>query len=182
MNTERDAARFLAFLVSVVAHSVLATCDRLRTSCGFIHGKRLRGIGYNGSVSGEPHCDDVGHWMTPDGHCVRTRHGEKNGISNTDRQYLPGSETIIIATPCIDCVKDQIEEGVKKINYVGSYDNAKGKEFIAEMAERRGVVMNQFEVDWCEVFQKLFDLLARKGGVLHRSGYRLKVTKEPFEK
>ena len=57
--------------------SVLATCDRLRTASSAEKDKRLRGFGYNGSVSGDGHCDDVGHLMV-DGHCERTLHGEEN--------------------------------------------------------------------------------------------------------
>jgi len=177
----RDKLRFSVFLGSVALHSVLASCDRLRTSCGIVKDKKLRGIGYNGSISGEPHCDDQGHLLV-DGHCLRTRHGEKNAISNTDRQYIKGAEAIIIATPCLDCMKDLIEEGVSKINYTGSYENAKGKDFIQDLARRHNVALNSFEVDFEELFQDLFDLLARKGGILHRAGYGLKITKEPLQK
>lgn len=183
MSTVRDMMRFKVFLGSVALHSVMATCDRLRTACGIVKNKRLRGVGYNGSVSGLPHCDDVGHLMDADGnHCIATRHGEPNAISNTDREYLRGGQALIIATPCINCVKDISEEGIKEIDYVGSYGNARGKEHIDKIASAKGIVLRQHDIDWAELFQYLFDLLARKGGVLYRSGYRLKVTKEPIER
>ena len=181
MRENRDRMRFDVFLGSIILHSILATCDRLRTACGIIKDKRLRGIGFNGSVTGEPHCDDVGHLMV-ENHCLRTRHGEKNAISNTDRPHLQNAEAIIVATPCLDCTKDLIHEGVKRINYMSAYPNAKGKEIIEEMAVRQGVILRQFDIDFADFFQRLFDFLARPGGVLYRAGYRLKITKEPMEK
>jgi len=179
MSDKREKVRSSVFLGSIILHSVLSTCDRLRTACGFIKNKKLRGIGYNGSVSGQPHCDDDGHLMV-DNHCVRTRHGEKNAISNTDRQHIRGSEAVVIATPCVDCMKDLIEEGVRKISYVGNYDNAKGKEFIEDLARNRGVELRRFEIDFADLFQELFDMMAQKGGVLYRKGYTLNIQKVPF--
>jgi dCMP deaminase len=181
MSKERDETRFKVFLASVALHSVMATCDRLRTACGIVKNKRLRGVGYNGSVSGLPHCDDAGH-LIEDNHCVATRHGEANAISNTSREDLRGGQAIVIATPCINCVKDLSEEGVKEIDYVGSYSNARGKEYLDAIVKAKGMELRQHDIDWAELFQNLFDLLARKGGILHRSGYRLKITKEPLEK
>ena len=35
--------------------------------------------GYNGAISGDPHCDEAGHLMR-DGHCIRTIHAEMNAI------------------------------------------------------------------------------------------------------
>jgi dCMP deaminase len=176
----RDDMRFMVFLASTALHSALATCDRLRTACGIVKNKRLRGVGYNGSVSGLTHCDDEGHLMI-DGHCLNTRHGEKNAISNTNRDDLKDGQAIIIATPCIDCIKDLSEEGVKRIDYIGSYENAKGTDFIGGLTSKKEIELRQHNIDWAELFQNLFDLLARKGGILYRSGYRLKVVKESLK-
>lgn len=179
MKEDRDSMRFKVFLGSVFLHSALATCDRLRTACGIVKNKRLRGVGYNGSISGLPHCDDVGHLMD-DNHCVATRHGESNAISNTNREDLQGGQAIVIATPCVNCIKDLAEEGIKEIDYVGSYANARGKEYLKAIVKAKGIILRQHEVDIAKLFQELFDLLARKGGALERAGYRLKVTKEPL--
>lgn len=179
-HQQRDQTRFTVFLASVALHSVMATCDRLRTACGIVKEKRLRGVGYNGSVSGMSHCDEVGHVME-DNHCIATRHGEENAISNTDRVYLRGGQAIILGTPCFNCVKHLAQEGITRIDYIGAYANARGKEHIHTMAQQLGIEMHQHEIDWAELFQSLFDLLARKGGLLYRAGYRLKVVKEPLE-
>lgn len=177
---DRDAMRQLAFLVSTVAHSVLGTCDRLRVSCGIVKNKRLRGLGFNGSVNGMPHCDDVGHLME-DGHCVATVHAERNAIFNTDHEHFVGAQAIVTATPCIGCIKDLLQSGIGRIDYFGMYDNKQlAASKVAEMAAKKGVPLEKHEVDWAVVFQDLFDLLARKGGVLRNAGYRLRVTKEPL--
>lgn len=179
-DKNRDQLRFNVFLASVALHSQLGTCDRLRTAAGAVKDKRLRGVGYNGSVSGLAHCDNIGHLMV-DGHCLRTRHGEVNLISNTDRENLKGASIIIIATPCLECIKDLAHEGVREIHYVGSYSNAQGKEHIEQICGEKGIKLIQHDIDWQELFQELFDGLAQKGGVLERDGYRLKVEREDIK-
>jgi deoxycytidylate deaminase len=39
------------------------TCDRKRVGCVITIGKRVVATGYNGSLPGTPHCEDVGHFM-----------------------------------------------------------------------------------------------------------------------
>lgn len=180
MDTKRDDMRRKVFFGAVLLHSVLGTCDRLRTACGIVKNKRLRGFGYNGSVSGLPHCDDRGHLME-DNHCIATRHGEANAISNTSREDLRGGHAIVIATPCINCIKDLAEEGIQRVDYVGSYGNSRGKEHLEKIAAAKNMVMRQHEIEWDKLFQELFDLLARKGGAFYRAGYRLKIIKEPLD-
>jgi len=176
---DREEMRQLVFLVSTVAHSVLGTCDRLRVACGIVKGKRMRGLGFNGSVNGLPHCDDVGHLME-DGHCVATVHAERNATINVDRDQLDGAQAIVTATPCLPCVHDLLQCGVSQVDFYGTYSNSLASSKIAEQAAKKGVPLKQHQVDWEETFQALFDLLARKGGVLRNAGYRLRVTKEPL--
>lgn len=174
---DRGKLRFNVFLGSVALHSALATCDRLRTASGAIKDKRLRGVGYNGSVSGLAHCDEVGHLMV-EGHCLRTRHGEKNLISNTDREHLKGAKVIVVGTPCLECLKDLAHEGVAEVCYAGSYNNSIGKEHITKIAKEKGMILKNVNVDFADLFQELFDNLSQKGGVLERAGYKLKIKKE----
>ena len=180
-SLSRDDLRFKVFLGSVALHSALGTCDRLRTACGIINNKRLRGIGYNGSVSGLPHCDEEGHLIV-DNHCIRTRHGEVNAITNTARGNIRDGQAIVIATPCLDCAKDLAEEGIRRIDYVGTYENSLGKQHLKELAKQKNIELVSHEVDWADFFQELFDLLTKKGGMLANAGYRLKITKESLTK
>ena len=47
-----------------------STCDRAHVGAALVKGKHIIATGYNGSIAGFPHCDDVGHLMV-EGHCVR---------------------------------------------------------------------------------------------------------------
>lgn len=55
------------------------TCPRARVGAVIEKNGRILAIGYNGSLSGLPHCDDVGCELM-DGHCVRTVHAEANAL------------------------------------------------------------------------------------------------------
>ncbi len=56
-----------------------STCDRKHVGAVIVRDKTILSTGYNGSIRGMPHCDDVGHLME-NGHCVGTVHAEANAI------------------------------------------------------------------------------------------------------
>ncbi len=56
-----------------------STCDRKHVGAVIVRDKTILSTGYNGSVRGMPHCDEVGHLMEG-GHCVATVHAEANAI------------------------------------------------------------------------------------------------------
>ena len=173
----RNDLRDKVFWLATLLHSVLGTCDRLRTASSAEKNKRLIGFGYNGSLPGNQHCDEIGHLLI-DGHCERTRHGETNLRINATTS-LEGSTVRIIGTPCLPCVRDElISSGVKKIDYAGKYPNAKGKELIESLALANNVMLTQKDVDWVAMLQSVLDKLSEPGGVFHSQGFRLKVLKE----
>lgn len=178
--TERDQLRLDVFVACVILHSDLGTCNRFRTACGIVNNKRLRGIGYNGSLHGFLHCDDGDHLMI-DNHCEATIHGEENAIDNTPPEHRPGSVAIVIGTPCLRCAKTLIHAGVKEIICIGEYTNARGKGLVDKIAKQAGVVVRTYEIDPAKLFQKLFDLLTRQGGMLFNAGYKIKIVKEPLQ-
>ena len=57
-----------------------ATCDRRHVGAVIVRDRTILSTGYNGSIRGLPHCDEVGHLME-DGHCVRTVHAEANAVA-----------------------------------------------------------------------------------------------------
>ena len=69
-----------------IAHQVAtrATCDRKHVGCLIVRNRTILSTGYNGSIRGTPHCDEVGHLME-NGHCVRTTHAEANAIIHAAR-------------------------------------------------------------------------------------------------
>jgi dCMP deaminase len=99
-----------------------ATCDRLQVGCVITRQKRILATGYNGAISGEDHCDDVGHLMV-DGHCARVVHAEANAVAQAARYGIPleGSSVYITASPCLKCCQLLVSSGVVSIVYDKAY-------------------------------------------------------------
>ncbi len=94
------------------------TCDRKFVGVVIARDRRILSTGYNGSVAGMPHCDEVGHLME-DGHCIRTIHGEANAIIQAARNgvMLENSTLYTTASPCWPCFKLISNSGIKKVVY-----------------------------------------------------------------
>ena len=67
------------FINIAVEVSKRSTCDRKNVGAVIVKNKMILSTGYNGSIRGLPHCDEIGHEMV-NGHCVRTTHAEANAI------------------------------------------------------------------------------------------------------
>jgi dCMP deaminase len=100
-----------------------ATCDRLHVGCVIVKDKKIVSTGYNGSVSGQPHCDEIGHLYNEQGRCVRTIHAEQNAIIVANRDDLKGSTAYVTHQPCENCAKLLVQSGVNRIVYKEKYDN-----------------------------------------------------------
>jgi dCMP deaminase len=107
--------------------SVRSTCDRKHVGCVIISPNRsILSTGYNGSVSGLDHCDDVGHMME-DGHCIRVVHAEQNAIAQAARNGVRLEDGICYTTasPCWICFKLLVTAGIKSIKYLEFYRDNK---------------------------------------------------------
>jgi len=93
-----------------------STCDRKHIGAVIVRDKTILSTGYNGSIRGLPHCDEVGHEME-NGHCVRTIHAEANAIVQAAKNgvAIDGGEIFITASPCYNCFKMIANSGIKKI-------------------------------------------------------------------
>ena len=174
MSEERDELRNSVFLATALLHSVLGTCDRLRVASVAIKNKRIVGIGFNGSVNGLPHCDDIGHLII-DGHCERTLHSEINLIFNTNKEDLKGAKVLVTATLCLRCAQNLAQAGVVEIHYFGKYSNSLGKEYVEETCKDVGIDLVRHDLDAAELFQEMFDQMTEKGGILQKVRYQLKI-------
>ncbi len=148
-------------------YSTRGTCDRLRVACIIVKNKRLVGAGYNGSPHGQPHCDDVGHLMV-DGHCERTLHSEENAILNTAREDLRDATAYVTATPCYRCTRLLINAGIKKIYFLSTYKNSRGREMTEELAKTSGVELVQKDYQPRELINEAITRLEGLGGSLHQ--------------
>ncbi|CCQ92953.1 Cytidine/deoxycytidylate deaminase family protein [[Clostridium] ultunense Esp] len=100
-----------------------STCDRAEVGCLIVNDdNRIVSTGYNGSISGNPHCDDVGHTMR-DGHCIATIHAEMNALLYCAKEGISVKDCKIYVThfPCLNCTKALIQAGIKKFFYKHSY-------------------------------------------------------------
>ncbi|MCL2823580.1 MAG: dCMP deaminase family protein [Polyangiaceae bacterium] len=111
-----------------------ATCNRKHVGAVIARNQVILATGYNESIPGIPHCNDVGHLMH-DGHCVRTVHAEANAICQAARNgtRIQGSTLYVTASPCFNCFKLCASAGITTIFYGEFYRDQQVFEF-AELA------------------------------------------------
>ncbi len=120
-----------------------STCDRKHVGAVIVRDKTILSTGYNGSVRGLPHCDDVGHMME-DGHCVATIHAEANAIIQAAKNgvRVDGADIYITASPCWNCFKIVANAGIKNIYYGEFYRDDR----IFDAAKQLGIRVSQIKV------------------------------------
>lgn len=102
------------------AASTRATCPRRSVGAVIVNNnKMIVSTGYNGSLSGTPHCNCI----IEDNHCVRTIHAETNAILQAARNgvKIEGTTIYITDAPCFNCLKNIIAAGIGEIYYDRSY-------------------------------------------------------------
>lgn len=99
-----------------------ATCPRKSVGAILVKNGHVQATGYNGSMAGEQHCDDVGCLMV-EGHCARTIHAEVNAVAQAARNgvRLEGAACYVTAKPCWTCLKLLVNSGVKLVWYEEDY-------------------------------------------------------------
>ncbi len=100
-----------------------STCDRAMVGCLIVNDdNRIVSSGYNGSISGNDHCDDIGHTMR-DGHCIATIHAEINALVYCAKEGISvkGCSAYVTHFPCLNCTKALIQAGINKIYYQDDY-------------------------------------------------------------
>lgn len=98
-----------------------STCQRKMVGAVIVRDRSILSTGYNGSLRGLPHCDEVGHEME-NGHCVRTVHAEANAIVQAARHgvRIQDAAIYVTASPCYNCFKMIANSGIGKI-YFGEF-------------------------------------------------------------
>jgi dCMP deaminase len=103
-----------------------STCDRKHVGAVIVRDRTILSTGYNGSIRGMPHCDDVGHDIDH-GHCVATIHAEANAILQAAKNgsRIDGAEIYTTASPCWNCFKLIANAGLRTIYYGEFYRDTK---------------------------------------------------------
>lgn len=130
------------FLAMAGLAATRGTCDRKRVGCVIVRDRAVLATGYNGSPSGTPHCDDVGH-LIEDGHCIRTVHAEQNAVCQAARRgtALEGATAYVTCAPCHSCLRTLISSGIVRVVFSEPYRNGR---LFSDAAEA-GVEVVQFE-------------------------------------
>jgi len=113
-----------------------ATCDRKHVGALLVRDRTILSTGYNGSIRGLPHCDDVGHMME-NGHCVATVHAEANAIIQAAKNgvAINGATIYTTASPCWPCFKLIANAGCTRVVYGEFYRDPR----IFEVAKTLGM-------------------------------------------
>ncbi len=113
-----------------------STCSRKHVGAVIVRDRTILSTGYNGSLRGAPHCDEVGHDLEND-HCVRTVHAEANAVAQSAKHgiRIDQAEIYVTASPCLTCFKLIANCGITKIYYKEFYRD----ERITEYAKLAGV-------------------------------------------
>jgi dCMP deaminase len=104
-----------------------ATCKRRHVGAVAVRDRSIVATGYNGSVRGLAHCEDVGCLMVED-HCARTVHAEANAVAHAAREgaRLAGSTIYVTAAPCWACFRLLVNAGVERVVYSDEYTDHGG--------------------------------------------------------
>ena len=124
---------FMAIAKEVASRS---TCDRKFVGAVIVKDRTILSTGYNGSIRGMPHCDEVGHDMD-NGHCVATIHAETNAVLQAAKNgvCIDGATVYTTASPCWPCFKMLANAGIKHIVFGEFYR----EERIFKVAKQIGI-------------------------------------------
>ena len=123
------------FMEIALQVSKRSTCDRKHVGAVIVRDKVILSTGYNGSIRGVKHCDEIGH-LIENGHSVRTVHAEVNAIaqSSMNGTNINNSSIYLTASPCWPCFKILANSGIKKI-YFGEFyqDKKNNRQYISKI-------------------------------------------------
>lgn len=132
------------FMSQSLLLSTRSTCSRLAVGATMVRDRRVISGGYNGSVSGDVHCIDVGCYVV-EGHCVRTVHAEVNAIIQCAKFGVPteGADIYVTHFPCLQCTKTIIQSGIANLYYLHEY---RSSEYAKELLDHAGISILQVEM------------------------------------
>lgn len=99
-----------------------ATCPRKAVGCVLVRDRTIISTGYNGAVSGLPHCLDIGCDVV-NNHCERVVHAEANAVAQAARNgsCTAGATAYVSLNPCWPCFKLLVNAGVRRFVYADLY-------------------------------------------------------------
>ncbi len=121
------------FLKLAMLASERATCPRMHCGCVIVKDRNVIATGYNGSLPGDDHCEDVG-CLVIDNHCVRTNHAEMNALMQAARHgnSVSGAIAYVTTMPCTTCAKALIAAGIRRVVTFSDFHDTLATKFFAK--------------------------------------------------
>ncbi len=121
------------FLKLAMLASERSTCPRMHCGCVFVKDKFVLATGYNGSLPGLPHCDEVG-CLVVDNHCVRTNHAEINALTQAAIHgvNIKGATAYITNMSCTTCAKALIAAGIVRVVVFSDFHDTLATQFYTD--------------------------------------------------
>jgi dCMP deaminase len=118
------------FLKLAMLASERATCPRMHCGCVLVKNKNVIATGYNGSIPGDDHCDQVG-CLIVENHCVRTVHAEMNALIQAARRghAVDGASAYVTNMPCTTCAKALVTAGIMRVVVFSDYHDTLALQF-----------------------------------------------------
>jgi len=140
------------FLKLAMLASERATCPRMHCGCVLVRNKEVVATGYNGSIPGDEHCEDIG-CLVVDNHCVRTVHAEINALVQAAKRghAIDGATAYVTNMPCTTCSKALIAAGISRVVIFSDYHDTLATEFFA----KAGVTIDKHAVPAAEIHYDL---------------------------
>jgi dCMP deaminase len=131
------------FLKLAMLASERATCPRMHCGCVMVKNKEVVATGYNGSIPGDEHCEDIG-CLVVDNHCVRTVHAEINALVQAAKRghAIDGATAYVTNMPCTACSKALIAAGINRVVIFSDYHDTLATEFF----DKAGVKIDKHPV------------------------------------
>ena len=132
----RERASWDEYFMNIATEvATRSTCPRKFVGSVIVRDRTILSTGYNGSVRGLPHCDEIGHLME-DGHCVRTIHAEVNAIVQAAKNgtRIDGADIYVTASPCWNCFKQIANVGIGRIVFGEFYRDERTIETAASLS------------------------------------------------
>ena len=130
MNNNKRPSWDEYFLKLAMLASERSTCPRMHCGCVLVKDRFVLATGYNGSIPGQPHCDDVG-CLIVDNHCARTNHAEINALVQAARHgiNITGCTAYITNMSCTTCAKALIASSIVRVVIFSDYHDTLAVDF-----------------------------------------------------
>ena len=140
------------FLKLAMLASERSTCPRMHCGCVFVKDKNVIATGYNGSIPGDDHCEDVG-CLIVDNHCVRTVHAEMNALVQAAKRgnAVEGATAYVTNMSCTTCAKALIAAGIKRVVVFSDFHDTLATQFF----KKAGVKLEKHAMPSTEIIYDL---------------------------